>query len=202
MGKTRGTLDLGNLRLRAEGRLRDRQQAAGISERDLERLVHELEVHQIELEMQNEELRESRVELESALARYTEIFDFAPIGYLTIGLDGTLHEINHSAARLLRRARAEMLGRRLDSMVVPRDRPLFSELLRRAVESETSESCELELFRVDGSVVRVKLLSSLLARAEPLVLLALEAVESYSEITDSGEAQSGVRGTKRSPVAI
>ena len=55
-------------------------------------------------------------ELETALARYTEIFDFAPIGYTTISLDGTLHEINHTAARLFRRSRSDLLGRHLDAM--------------------------------------------------------------------------------------
>src|SRR4051812_21400628 len=119
MGSTPGTLDLGTLRRQAEQRLRDREQQTSKEAPDLQRLVHELQVHQIELEMQNEELREARVELETALARYTEIFDFAPVGYTTISLDGTLHEINHTAARLFRRVRSDLLGRHLDSMVVP-----------------------------------------------------------------------------------
>ena len=87
---TEGTgkrLDWGNLRRRAEQRLRERKEAANLALRDPERVVHELEVHHVELEIQNEELRESRLELESALARYTEIFDFAPIGYVTITVD-------------------------------------------------------------------------------------------------------------------
>jgi len=98
MGSKPGALDLGNLRHRAEQRLHDREQGSSKEAPDLQRLVHELQVHQIELEMQNEELREARSELETALARYTELFDFAPIGYATISLDGTLHEINHGAA--------------------------------------------------------------------------------------------------------
>ena len=80
MAKGRITLDLGNLRRRAEERLRERQLSERAPEADAQRLLHELEVHKIELEMQNEELREARVELESALTRYTEMFEFAPIG--------------------------------------------------------------------------------------------------------------------------
>jgi PAS domain S-box-containing protein len=189
-----GTLDLGNLRRRAEQRLRDREQGTSQEPLDLQRLVHELQVHQIELEMQNEELREARIELETALARYTELFDFAPIGYATISLDGTLHEINHTGARLLRRVRSDLLGRHLDAMVVPHDRPQFSELLRQIVESEVGETCELDLFRLDGRVIRVQLLANLLARAEPLVLLALKEVAAQSDSAAREPADAAANG--------
>jgi PAS domain S-box-containing protein len=201
-GKTRAPLDLGNLRRRAEERWLERQQEARAAEPDLQRLVHELEVHQIELEMQNDELREARVELEAALARYTEIFEYAPIGYTTISLDGTVHEINHAAARLLGRTRSQLHGRPFDSFVVPRDRGKFSELLRLVVENDAREACELELFCLDSHVVRVQLLASVMARAEPVVLLAVEDIRTRSAEFDAPQAESGVVGPKRSPVAI
>jgi PAS domain S-box-containing protein len=200
MRKVRNQLDLGNLRPRAEERLRDRKRAApassSLSPVDQERLLHELEVHQIELEMQNEELREARIELERALARYTEIFDFAPVGYTTIALDTTLQESNHTAARLLGWKRAELVGRRFDSLVVPRDRARFSELLALVVQSESRESCELELFRVEGRVVAVRLLASLLAQAEPLILLAVEELDARSQRTESGVVPGGSRALR------
>jgi len=183
--------DLGNLRRRAEEQVRERQVGARPSEPELQCLVHELEVHQVELELQNEELREARMELESSLARYTEIFDFAPIGYTTISFDGTLHEVNHAAARLLGSPRAQLLRRRFDSFVVPRDRALFFELLRRVVESESRESCELQLFNVRGDVVDVHLLASLLARSEPLILLAADD-RAHSSVTGPTLTESGV----------
>ena len=206
MGSRPGALDLGSLRHRAEQRLRDREQEGSQELPNLQRLVHELQVHQIELEMQNEELRETRIELETALARYTELFDFAPIGYVTISLDGTLQEVNHSAARLLRRPRSDLLGRRLDAMVVPRDRAKFSELLRQVVESEAGESCELELFRLDGRALRVQLVANLLARAEPVVLLALKELVAHASsvagVAEGDEAGSGEAGPQRSPRAV
>lgn len=67
-----------------------------------------------------------------------------------------------------------MLRRRFDSFVVPRDRPQFFELLRRVAESEARESCELQLSRVAGQVVDVQLIGSLLARSEPVILLAVD----------------------------
>src|SRR5262245_32500195 len=66
-------------------------------------LLHELRVHQLELELQNEELRTARGEQELALSRYTELFDFAPIGYATLRADHTLQDINHAGCQLLGR---------------------------------------------------------------------------------------------------
>src|SRR5262249_580462 len=92
-----------DLRRRAEETLAERGQKPLTHLRDAEvqRLVQELEVHQIELELQNEELRSARRETEFGLKRYTELFDFAPIGYATLDAKGTIREINHVGARLL-----------------------------------------------------------------------------------------------------
>jgi len=200
MRKVRDQLDLGSLRPRAEERLRARKQAApassSLSPVDQQRLLHELEVHQIELEMQNEELREARIDLERALARYTEIFDFAPVGYTTITLDSTLQESNHTAARLLGWKRSELVGRRFDSLIAARDRARFSELLALVVQSESRESCELELLRLDGRMVAVRLLANLLAQAEPVILLAMEELDARSQSAESGVVPGGSRSLR------
>jgi PAS domain S-box-containing protein len=193
------TLDWGTLRRRAEERVREREPGARVTGPDLQRLVHELEVHQVELEMQNEELRESRLELEAALARYTEIFDFAPIGYATISLDGTLHEVNHAAAKLLGSARSHLLRRPFDSFVVPDDREAFFELLRRVVDSEARQSCDVQLFRIGGHVVEVQLLASLLARSEPLIVLALDDRSARRSTSEPVGVESGVVAAARPP---
>ena len=80
------------LRRWAEARLKalETKSAPTRTEADTQRLVHELQVHQIELEMQNEELRQLRAEAEAGLERYTELYDFAPVGYLTLGRDGAI----------------------------------------------------------------------------------------------------------------
>ena len=167
-----------------------------LTESEAERLVHDLEVHQIELEMQNEELREARIDLERALARYTEIFDFAPVGYTTITLDSTLQESNHTAARLLGWKRSELVGRRFDSLIAARDRARFSELLALVVQSESRESCELELLRLDGRMVAVRLLANLLAQAEPVILLAMEELDARSQSAESGVVPGGSRSLR------
>jgi PAS domain-containing protein len=76
------------------------------------RLTHELQVHQIELEMQNRELQETRLDLEEALALYTELYDFAPVGYLTLNSEGLISRINITGAKLLGVERASLLQKR------------------------------------------------------------------------------------------
>ena len=68
---------------------------------DAQRLVHELEVHQIELEIQNEELRQAREELEVSLGKYSELYDFAPVGYFTFDRHGVIREVNFAGSQLL-----------------------------------------------------------------------------------------------------
>jgi len=96
------TPDASDLRQRAEERLKGRQkeEAAASGEADARRLVHELEVHQVELEMQNEELQAARAELEAGLAGYTDLYDFAPTGYFTLTGDGTLRPGMYADVRL------------------------------------------------------------------------------------------------------
>ena len=93
------------LRRQAEERLGESPGESGDGDRDLaieaHRLVHELKVHQIELELQNEELKRARDDVEEALARYTDLYELAPVGYLTLGQDGVIQQTNLTGARLL-----------------------------------------------------------------------------------------------------
>lgn len=79
----------------------------------VEGLLHELRVKEIELEMQREELRQSRAEIEASLERFTNYFDFAPTGYLTLQRDGSIQEINLAGANLIGLERARLIGKRL-----------------------------------------------------------------------------------------
>ena len=134
------------------GAAETRPQAAGQTARpagndELARLVHELEVHQIELHMQNDELRQARAEAEAALARYTELFDFAPLGYFGLDRKGVVHEVNLAGARLLGCERSVLLGRPLAGFLAKESHAAFARLLTRAAAPEGRESCELTLTR-------------------------------------------------------
>jgi len=91
-----------NLRKRAEERLlSDGISGKKISQKDTQRLIHELRVHQIELEMQNDELRKTQLELEQARNRYIDLFDFAPVGYLICDRDIIIQKANLTASTML-----------------------------------------------------------------------------------------------------
>ena len=143
------------LRRAAEARLEARPTPrAPQSEADLRRLQHELEVHQIELEMQNEELRAAKAELSASVERYTDLYDFAPAGYLTLASDGTIELANFAGATLLGLERGRLVGRRFGLFVAEADRPAFAALLTRTFASEDKQTAELLL--ATGRVVRLK----------------------------------------------
>jgi PAS domain S-box-containing protein len=139
------------LRRRAEEQL-TRQQAQREEHRtkmEMARLVHELEVHQIELEMQNEELQQTRVKAEALLARYTDLFDFAPTGYFNLARDGTIRAVNLTGARLLGIERARLVNRRLGLLVAEADRPVFNAFLEKTFAGKERESCEVVLLKTE-----------------------------------------------------
>ncbi len=138
--------DHSGLRKRAEERLRlstEPDQTRSMA--DMHKLIHELSVHQIELEMQQEELVQSREELELLLDRYTELYDFAPVGYLTLCRDTTILEINLTASSMLGVERGKLKGRRFSRFIDPQDWKRFNTMLERAFLSGESEWCEFSL---------------------------------------------------------
>ena len=132
------------LRQRAEARLSETGTAADRPSKkaDLRRLLHELQVHQIELELQNEELQRAHAELEILLMKYTALYDFAPTGYFTLDREGTIHGLNLAGASLLWTERSKLLNRRFDLMIAAEKRPAFTAFLSHAFESGTKEVCE------------------------------------------------------------
>ncbi len=109
------------------------------------RLLHELEVHRIELEMQNAELRHARDELETALEKYTDLYDFAPVGYFTLDRNGTIRAANLTGATLLGVERSRLIGRRFGPFVSPEARSLFAAFLEKAFASREKEAFEAAL---------------------------------------------------------
>ena len=110
-----------------------------------QRMEDELHIHQIELEMQYEELRVAQAEVEAGLERYTELYDFAPLGYFTWGRDGKILQVNLRGASLLGMERANLVGRLLGFFVSQDTRPLFTTFLERMFSSREKESCEVTL---------------------------------------------------------
>ena len=147
--------DPAELRRRAESRLRDQQTSQPIkrevsnSDAATMRELHELEVHQIELEMQNEELTEARDKMEALLEKYADLYDFAPVGYLTLDQAGDILEANLAAASLLGRARSALIKQPFRFFVSPADRVVFGAFLKKVFAGGTREECDVMLL-VDG----------------------------------------------------
>ena len=107
-------------------------------------LLHELQVHQVELDLQAEELRESRDELESALRHQVELYELQPVGCFTIDADLVVHELNQAAAGMLGIEREEADGVSLDTCFPPESQRTLKELVATVAGGEQSVSCLLE----------------------------------------------------------
>jgi len=140
------------LRRRAEARLSDRQTkpAPPRTDADTKRLLHELEVHQIELEMQNEELEEAKDKLEALLEKYTDLYDFAPVGYFSIDESDVILETNLTGAALLGVERSRLINGRLLLFMSPTSRPIFLAFLKKVFTGSKDQACEALLLKKGG----------------------------------------------------
>ncbi|MFH1809432.1 MAG: ATP-binding protein [Pseudomonadota bacterium] len=140
--------------------------AAAESPEQAAALLHELRVHQIELELQNEELRQAQVELEASRARYFDLFDLAPVGYLSLSDTGTILEANLTAAGLLGVARGELVHRMTTHFVLPADQDIFYRYRKALFDSGDPQVCELRLLRRDGEPFWARLDATLVQDTE------------------------------------
>jgi len=139
------------LRERAEARVCQAvAERPPLAEPDIKRLLHELEVHQVELEMQNAELLQAREELERLLEQYTELYDFAPVGYFTVNSQGIIRASNLAGATLLGVERSRLIDRSFLPFVAPQDRPNFSSFLGRVIAGMGKEELEVRLAPLGG----------------------------------------------------
>ena len=117
---------------------------------EVQKLIHDLRVHQIELEMQNDELRQTQEILEESRRRYLDLYDFAPIGYLTLDRLGFIKEANLTTAGLLQVERPRLIDIHFAHFLVPEDRGAFRRHLNLVLEEEERQTIELRLKRKDG----------------------------------------------------
>ncbi len=113
-------------------------------------LIHDLQIHQIELEMQNDELRRVQGELEKTRDKYSHLYDFSPVGYVTLTEKGIIDESNLPLSSMLDVERATLIGKPFTRFVFSEDQDVFYKLRHRLLETEESQSCELRLEKKDG----------------------------------------------------
>ncbi|NMG73498.1 helix-turn-helix domain-containing protein [Aromatoleum diolicum] len=134
-----------NLRKRAEARLRQAQPVMATAPWDTERLLHELQVHQIELELHNEELREAYEEADSLRKQCADIYDFAPVGYFTLDALGVILNVNLAGAILLGIKRSQHGRHRFAASITPEFLPVFNRFLAEALDAKCKKKCEVVL---------------------------------------------------------
>ena len=152
--KTPASTAVGGLRRRAEARLRKEPHAkSGFpkSQAAPQRLLHELQVHKVELEMQNVELQEARNRMETLLEKYTDLYDFAPVGYFSLDEEGRILDVNLTGATLLGVERSRLIHRRLQQFVVPTSRPGFLRFLGQVFGGGGKKVCEAALQNERGA---------------------------------------------------
>lgn len=124
---------------------------------DLQELITELQIHQVELEMQNDELRKAHVELEASRTKYYELYDFAPVGYFTLNERGVILEVNLAGTQLVGVERRYVVGRGFSRFLDPESQERFFHYRKRAEETGFDQNCEIKLIQRDGTGFHVHL---------------------------------------------
>lgn len=116
---------------------------------DTKQLIHELRVHQIELEIQNEELQRAQEELEASRALFVDLYDFAPVGYVTVSEAGLILEANLTAAHQLGVGRSGLVMQPFTRFILPEDQDIYYHHRKVLFETGAQQTCELRLLRRD-----------------------------------------------------
>ena len=139
--------------------------------KDAQLLYHELRVHQIELELQNEELRRVQVELEAARERYFDLYDMAPVGYCTVNTDGQILETNLTAATLLGVPRSALAKLRITHFMPMTQRIVYQECCASLETFGQAETCELQMITATGQPIWVNVIANMARSAEGGIIL-------------------------------
>ena len=175
---------------------------------EVKRILHELRVHQIELEMQNEELRTSQVELEAARMRYFDLYEMAPVGYCTISEKGLILEANLTAATLFGEARSLLVKRPLSQFILYEDQGIYHLNRDRLFETREPQSFELRMLKKAGTAFWANLAATV---AEPdagipvcrIVIIDITGRKKFEEaLIHSRNLMSYIIGHSRSAIAV
>jgi PAS domain S-box-containing protein len=141
------------LRARAERKMRGKPKVPeSLSTSKMQALIHELHVHQIELEMQNEQLRHAQEEIEAARERYLELYDYAPVGYLTLNPAGVIQAANLTLVAMLGVERSRLLNSPFNRFVFHADQDRFHLCWRKVVDSNDKQIAEIRLRPIGGAL--------------------------------------------------
>ncbi len=147
------------LRQKAEELLKNKLPETNLhlSQTELLKLIHELEVHQIELELQNKELMQARSLAQEAAEKYLELYDFAPIGYLTLSKEGEILEINLAGSQMLGKDRGNLKKSHFGFYISNTTKPIYNQFLSKVFSGSNKETCEVTLSVNTNTLIYVNL---------------------------------------------
>ena len=171
------------LRLKAEKLLNEKEDGSEVSfpETFNLKLIHELKMHQIELELQNEDLTQAKEDAEFARKKYTELYDFAPTGYLSLSKAGDIIDLNISAARLLGKESSALLKSRFGFFISTDMRPYYNYFLEELFENNLEQTCELKLL-TDDDTIKYVLVSGITSYTKEQCLLTLTDITTQKQL--------------------
>ena len=184
------------LRRRAEKALQkrpvDNLEFAELSKEEMHRLIHEIQVHQLELEMQNDELRQAQLDLKAARDKYADLYDFAPVAYFTIKEKGIIAEANLTGATLLGIDRRSLIGNPLTRFISREDRDIFYLHQLQVLKKNGNHTCEIKMMNYDNAPFYARL-ESIAARGEDENATKLRTA--ITDITDRKVADQQLKTT-------
>jgi two-component system, NarL family, sensor kinase len=157
---------------------------------EIQKLIVDLQIHQAELEQQNEELRRAQVELEASQARYAHLYDFAPMGYFTFDGKGIVVEANLTGAQMLKLERKWLLGSAFLRWVALESRPAFNAHVQTVFNSGAHQTCELDLVPQGGAPFPAALESALVLEGKKEVRYCRTTV---TDITQRKQVEAALR---------
>ena len=184
----------GDLRGQAEKKIFRRKTARmpetpeALSPEEARQMLHELRVHQIELEIQNEELRRTQAELEVSQARYFDLYDLAPVGYVTVSEKGLILEANLTAATLLGAARGALIKQRLTRFILPEDQDIYYRHRKLLFETGAPQVCEMRMVRADADFFWARIEATAAKEAGSGENVCRIAMSDVTERTQAGRA--------------
>lgn len=182
MKKERTTLETANkLRKKAEIVMAGRKKGQETSFIDSAKLILELELHQIELELQNEELTLAKERAELAEKKYTELYDIAPSGYLSLTKTGEIIKLNRSAERLLGKERSHLIGSSFGFFVSLEMRAIYNAFLQIIFKTNLIQTCELKLV-IDGDSIIYILINAVSSNIEEKCLMTLTDITNQKHL--------------------
>ncbi len=185
MKKNNANTDAARYRQKAEELLKNKLPETNLhlSQTELLNLIHELEVHQIELELQNEELMKARSSAQEVAEKYLELYDFAPIGYLTLSKEGEILEINLAASQMLGKDRINLRNNQFGFFISELTKPIYYKFLSKVFSGNKKETCEVILAITTRTLIYVNLTGIIDRNSEQCLL-------TITDITNQKKAEA------------